>query len=64
MTAITMSGLDIYSNKTTTPITITMDKNQSAITTTTESTSLDDLCKNFHVGFNFIINLNNYIHQS
>jgi hypothetical protein len=64
MTAITMSGLDIYSNKTTTPIPITMDKNQSAITTTTESTSLDDLCKNFHVGFNFIINLNNYIHQS
>jgi hypothetical protein len=47
MTTITMSNTDIYLNET---ITSTiMNKNFSTSTTLIESSSLDDLCKNFHV---------------
>jgi len=67
MTTMIIDNPNIYSNETATATTflaLIMDKNQSSITTTLESTSLDDLCKNFHVSLLFIINLNNYIHQS
>ncbi|CAF0839019.1 unnamed protein product [Rotaria sordida] len=54
MTTITMSSTDTYLNKiaittTTTNITTIMNQNQSTTTTIIESSSLDDLCKNFHL---------------
>jgi hypothetical protein len=49
MRTITMNNTEIFSNETTTLITLIMNKNQSTATTINESSSLDDLCKNFHV---------------
>jgi hypothetical protein len=49
MRTITMNNTAIFSNETTTLITLIMNKNQSTATTINESSSLDDLCKNFHV---------------
>ncbi len=53
MTTITMSSTNIYLNETVTTSTIfntlIINKNISTSTTLIESSSLDDLCKNFHV---------------
>jgi len=56
MTTITMSSIDINLNEIVTPITFYINKNLSTSTTFIESSSLADLCKNFHVSFYFIIN--------
>jgi hypothetical protein len=60
MATITMSSnTDVYLNETIIPTifnTLIMDKNLSTSTTLIESSSLDDLCKNFHVSFSLIIN--------
>ncbi|CAF1556274.1 unnamed protein product [Adineta steineri] len=44
-----MNSTGIYLNRTTTILTLIMNKNQSANTTIIESSSLDDVCKNFHL---------------
>jgi len=52
MQTLTMNTTDVYLNETvetTTLIDVIMNKNQSTNTTDIESSSLDDLCKNFHV---------------
>jgi len=51
-TTITMSSTDMNLNQTVTSTifnTLIMNKNVSTSTTLIESSSLDDLCKNFHV---------------
>ncbi|CAF1431897.1 unnamed protein product [Adineta steineri] len=44
-----MNSTGIYLNRTTTILTLIMNKNQSTNTTIIESSSLDDVCKNFHL---------------